>query len=519
MIRIKNCYGETILTNIRMFQAMLMNLSRFLCLFCLIFALSTSASYAVEISDKGAQSLKAMLSKQLDNYKKTIEGTGGTLKTQGDISIEQGDSYYAATLPALTYVTAFGENVKIGLVAINAIPTDNPQDWKISMAIPTPILVTNASDAEIKRIDIGEQNMGGLWSGALNNFSKLSSQYSNIKFTDLKNNSGFDIGKIIIKSDLTEKKTDSWAGPTQITLSNFVSNNPNLKNAFSADEIAAFIQLDGFSFKKQQAAKENLKALEKGKEKSDIAKSIFEVMKATGKFSTQINFKNLKVNDLVTNKNNIKSVDSVQFGYNSETPENGKLNQGFNLAYNGLQLKNTEKNIALIPTQFKTSLAVENFPFLDAFELAQDSITKDTNARQVAATKALNFLPQKFKESGSILKISDTSFSNAQYNVNLLGEIKALPDSKLGVGFLNIETTGLDNIMTTLENTPNGKDLASQLTLFRLISEQSGDKNIARLKLDAQGNMTVNDKDVSALMGMANSAKPAPAATVKKSAQ
>lgn len=500
------CYGANMLKYKPKHKKMMTAMIRIISIFCLVFTLSLAPAYAVEINDKGAASLKSMLSAHMENYKKSIKNSGGELKTEGEITIEQGDSYYAATLPATTYKTALNENIKIGLIAVNAIPTNNPDNWKISMALPTPILITNQKDEVIKRIDFGEQNMGGLWSGALDNFSKLSAQYNNFKFTDLSKNNIINIGKIIVQSDLEEKDKDSWSGPTTIQISNFSSNTDNAANKITLDDIGIFIKVAGFSPKaKEQALKKLSDTSENNGEFGNILNTL---LNASGDVSTQLTFKNLKINNTTVNQT-VTGVDLIQFGFQSGKPKDNKISQNFDVQYQGLGLSPTNKNL-LIPKEFKTSISLDNLPLVDVINFASKTITEDknSNARQVATQKARMFLPPKLKEAGTTLLIKNTTLGNSLYNVMLDGNIKPTTTSEIGaMGALNIEMTGIDNILKELQKTENGQSMAQQLTLFRLLSEEKGDKNILKLSLDAQGNILANGKDMSAIMGGAAGSK------------
>ena len=200
----------------------------------------------------------------------------------------------------------------------------------------------------------------------------------------------------------------------------------------------------------------------------------------------------------------MKGIDLIRFSYESTAPNQNKISQGFTIGYSGLNFKDTAQNTALVPQQFKTSISLKNFPFVDVINFAEETVgdTKDPSAKQVAAAKAMSFLPQKLKDAGTSLMLKNTSFGNASYNVVMDGILKAEPASQIGgVGTLNIEATGLDAVMTELQKTPGAAGLAQPLTMFRLISEQKGDKNIAKIELNAQGNVSVNGKDMSALMG------------------
>lgn len=470
---------------------------------CLTLLISVFPTYAVEINDAGAKDLKTMLSTHIENYKKSIQNSGGDLKPEGEITIEQGNGYYAATLPATTYQTAAGENIKIGLIAMNAIPTDNPNDWKISMAIPTPILIVDENDTTIRRIDIGEQNMGGLWSKKLEGFSKLKAHYNDIKFTNIEKGGFFNIDKVSLNSDLEEKKEGLWSGPTNFILSNFSAVKPNAEQAFALKEISAVIDIDDYAHHEIKKAKEKIQKMSKTEEKKDIGGHLFNILGSMGDFSAQFNLKNLEINSQ-TESNNLKAIDLIQFGYSSATPKDNNINQSFNIGYSGLQFKDQAEDLALIPRQFKTSLSLENFPLLEVVQFAEEAIgsNKDSSAKQVAATKAINFLPQKLKEAGTVLLLKNTSFGNPLYDVDINGELKAEASSKIGgTGFLNIETKGIDAVMKELQGTEKGAKYAQQLTMFRMISDEKGDKNVARIRLNEAGNVTVNDKDVSALMG------------------
>lgn len=465
---------------------------------CLILLFNVPSAYAVEINDAGAKNLKKTLSAHLESYKKSFQNTGGTLKTDGDITIEQGDGYYAATLPAATFETATGENIKFGLIAVNAIPTDNSDNWKISMAIPTPILITDKDDTILQRIDIGAQNMGGLWSTKLENFAKLKAQYDDIKFTDIKSGSFFNIRKVFLNSDLEEKKDGLWSGPTNFTLSEFSVGKPDTKQNLTLKEMSATVNIGNYAHDKFKKTQEKLKTTSK----RDTGNYLLDILTATGDASAQFTLKGLNINSQ-KERDNVQSIDLIQFGFSSKIPNNNTVDQSLGFGYSGLKLKDSAKNTALIPAQLKTSLSLEKLPFLEVSKFAEEAIgnNKDSSAKQVAATKALNFLPQKLKEAGTILSLKNTSFGNSLYNINIDGDLKAESSAKMGgIGSFNIETTGLDTIMKELQTMPNGQKIAQQLTLFRMVSDEKDNKNIAHIKLDKAGNITINDKDISALM-------------------
>lgn len=453
----------------------------------------SSPSWAVDINDEGAKRLKTILADKIKKEQELVTQSGGKLITEGDITIEQGAKYYAATLPSITYTTPAGENIKIGLIAINATPVKKSKDWKMSVAIPTPILITDENDKTIKKLEIGQQNMGGLWSYALQNFSKLSASYNHLIFTDLNKNEGFKIAKIIVKTDLEEKKK-TWSGPTNLSITNFIAFAGKKKTPFAIQQIDMASEIQGYN-----------PEILKDKSEMDSPESLLGIMKASDSMSVELSLNNIQIND---NKNNIKALDILQIGYKSDKPKDGKVNQNLNFGYHGLEFNKTTDDEAVIPTTMTSAIGLNNFPIDDLIDFAEETIaeTNNSNAKKVAATKAINVLPQKLSEAGTSLKIKNTKIANKLYDIMIDGEIKVAADTPLGaLADLSIKTTGLGKLIDMLQNTEKGKSLAQQLSIFRLITEEKGDKNTADIKLDKSGKLTVNGKDMSSFLSNDNS--------------
>ena len=141
-----------------------------------------------------------------------------------------------------------------------------------------------------------------------------------------------------------------------------------------------------------------------------------------------------------------------------------------------------------IPTNFKSSISLTKLPIKDLIEIGQQAINEnsesDVNAKKVAVTKAVKFLPQKLKEAGTTLSLKDTKLGSNIYDIILSGDLQAEPSSKIGgTGSLNIETHGLDKLMQSLQENPKGKSLAQQLAIFRIISNEDENKNTAVIKV------------------------------------
>ena len=53
--------------------------------------------------------------------------------------------------------------------------------------------------------------------------------------------------------------------------------------------------------------------------------------------------------------------------------------------------------------------------------------------------------------------------------------------------------------MKSLQENPKGKSLAQQLAIFRIISNEEENKNTAVIKVDKEGKLSINGKDMSAI--------------------
>jgi len=178
-----------------------------------------------------------------------------------------------------------------------------------------------------------------------------------------------------------------------------------------------------------------------------------------------------------------------------------KLNQLYSIKYDGLDfVQKANDAFAILPTDLKTNILLKDLPIAEVFTALGTMTNDNKNAQQVATTKALTFIPEKLKQAGSVIQISDTVMKNEAYQLNLNGNLSANTASTLGaIGNLDIEMSGLEALIKKLDGTSIGKAAIPQLAAFQLISNKEGDKNIAKIKLNKEGQIFVNDKDMSVI--------------------
>ena len=474
-------------------------IAKFTPLFVMFFLLHISCANAVTINDEGAALLKSKLGESLVELEKS---EGFEIDLKGDMTVTQKKGYYAVKYPALSLkVLDHRENVmmNIGETAINAVPTDDPDIWKMSVALPMPLIATNDKSEELFRINIGKQNFGGLFSFKMNNYPKLSMKYEDVKMTMDGGTDHFFIKQVDVKSNLREK-SGLYNGPMKAMLSG-LSFNYKGKDVFKVDKTKVDATVEGYNHKTYKKAQQNLKQAINSGTQEDFSDNVINLMRATGSNSFKISLENLSIQNPKSTNDKVDLIKSIKFGGNGSFKDD-KLSQTIDLSYSGLSIKSDGQDSNLVPESFSTSFIAKNLPLEDLLKLPSDVVSAKTASNEKLVEDIRKSLPEKLKKAGAFFELKDTKFGNDNYKVKMNGIVKADTSSPLGgVGLLDIETVGLNTIMQELNKSPKGAQMAQQLTIFRLISNEDGDKNTARVELNKQGSLAINGKDMSMFLG------------------
>lgn len=190
-----------------------------LAIFALIALLIAPVAHAqTPENDARAQILKGQIEGFLENQKAMALKNGCKLATKGNVTVEQANGYYAFTLPHITYTDSEGIRSEIGMIAVNATP-DAGNDWKLSVALPTPISSFNTSGNEIIRSDIGSQSASGIWNEKLGHFTALNANLGNLRVNNLLDQSTASINGVSFNSQLTERDPEAYTGTANMILS------------------------------------------------------------------------------------------------------------------------------------------------------------------------------------------------------------------------------------------------------------------------------------------------------------
>ncbi|HPF78051.1 MAG TPA: hypothetical protein PLF01_02055, partial [Alphaproteobacteria bacterium] len=379
------------------------------------------------------------------------------------------------------------------------------------IAIPTPILYKDKDGKEVMRLDIGSQEMGGLWSGKLENFSKLSATYSDIKLSHFKKQEVLTIAKVMTATDLKQDKQGKWSGPAKINIVDFKIAKPDGIKIIGAKEAASIMEITGFLPSQKQSTDED---------DSDLP--FIDMLKNLGeKLSLQASVKGLILNsaDIPMVKTKGLSFDNFDMAFSADGLQQGKISQLLQLSYNGLKTKGGEED-ALLPDHANINMSLTNLPLKDILDVAAKIIPADQDnpaAKQVAALQAMITLPKMLSDAGTIMTLSKSGYGNEIYSASLDGTVKANPKSPFGAtGELNFGMDDIDATIKKLENKENQKENLLKLNAIKEVCGKKADKKGSSIKcritLDESANLSVNDQDIkfliNALSGKTADTKP-----------
>ncbi len=503
--------------------------------FCLLALLSAPAAAQAPINDAGQQALKAQIQSFLDKQKNARQLSGGALTTEGEIIIEQADTYYAVTLPDIAITDDSGQTADIGIIAINAVPDKTPGHWKLSISMPTPITWKNAAGTPIRRLDIGGQKMSGTWNDSLSGFTTLDATYDNLRVTDMLRQKTYSVSKATVTNRLSETSPGIWSGTIGAALTGLSGVGANGTGNSKADSLSITMDVRDLSAAKQQQMRERLGAFAENTNPKDLEtmspagqlalyNMVVDVMRSAGSgVGVKMDVKNFAadipaIGGLPARQSTMKS---GALDLNLTGLDTGKVTLVIkSLIDDRVSPAAHKADAGLIPSDLNLNMTVNNLPFEELVKIGQDSIKaagKGGAAKQFAGIQAMISLPQVLSAAGANVVITDSTFANPTYDAKVGGTMKADTQSGAGaVGRMKAEVSGLDAVIANLQGRMNtSKDAAQKarlqktiqnLTVFNLAgqAEKRGDKTVKiyDFELTPQGQMMLNGSDLSLLTGV-----------------
>lgn len=503
----------------------------------LAFFLSLSPAKA-EISDEGAAHLRSLFQGMLDQQKQQALVRHGELKTEGDIVVDKKDTYYAVQFPPTTFVGADHSRVAIGKIAVNAMPGDSPDLWKMAVAIPTPILIYEG-DKRIMSLSLGAQSLIGVWNEPLANFVKLDSRIETIELKEETGRFNLKVPKIEARYDLNETTQGLWSGPMAIAVSGLSANSKSDDNVADGGVKIAEILLDYKikdlspqamkTFREQMGAiAENAADPTAGQEASaQHLKAMYGLISqylrtAFDTVSGDVRVKGLEITPAAKNDSHAFSLGEAGFGMDMAGFRSGAASLGFRVNYKDMKITPAPEEFGpLAPGEVQINLSVDQIPLhkiLDLGKTAIESADSAETAAQIAMMQAAMTLPALLSESGTKITLKDNRVAGNLYEATLNGTaITKVGAAKGAIVNGRMEIVGMEEVISWLKAN-GGKDPEEQaqanqvltvLTTLQMVGQQGTNASGKPSRtydfvLDEKGQMLLNGTDINVLIQSMN---------------
>ena len=426
---------------------------------------------------------------------------GGDLEIKGEIEIVPVENYYAVTLPDLTFYTLPGGALHMGRIALNVLPGDTAGSWKITMALPSPMLFYAKKEGTPTEIRIGAQNFSGLWNDKINYFSRLNARYQDISLSKPQTFTT-KIEQINVLSDLKQDKNEYWSGPVNLTAKNLHSTSPLDGSDASIGLISVDMNIQDYSPDAFSAYQEKIGALAESYKDDNASISpqhlrglynlIFDFMgKASDGLAAKMTLQDLRFSQPAQQQGKTKSVhmDKAGFGYTLSGFRADNVALGLSLFFNGLAITPQPEDLeTVIPETVNVTLKLDNLPYSKLVALGDENLKAaqiSPEAAQNAKAQALLLLPKYLTEAQSHARIEPLRVENGYYSALLNAAFVAdLNAAKSATGTAKLQLRGLDTMMGYLKEKQDtdsaapeaAKDKINQtlavLTILQIMGQQ-----------------------------------------------
>lgn len=478
-----------------------------------------------------AAKLRTLFSDLLEKRKLDAQNNGGKLITDGDLLVEEADYYYAITLPSLT-INYKNTGTKIGIIAVNVVPTNDPAVWKMTVAVPTPIKIYDSNNELKTQIHFGKQKFIGLWHEDVDIFTKLDAHYQDIRIEDKDIDADIRLSDVTASMDLIKNSNNTWSGPAHYSAKK-LSIMATGKSEISIQNMNINAHIDDYDINAAMDYQDQLGSLAESYESDDKISTSPEhvaglydlVTNAVGNvwnaFSADLSFDDLDMT--LYDENDVKEqtkLTKAGIGFEIAGFRDNALKIGMRFHYDGLKVDpESPETKDTIPEQAHFDLSINNLPYQELVDLGKDTaktLATSPQMAQMTGLAALMMAPQILTSAGTNIKITDSFFKNTHYNMLFDGMLTANINAVLGAtAQARAEIAGLDALLNiisrNMENSSLAEDIRSDLAQKRSYLEmlkslgaaghgQNGDEVLRYdFTLTEDGKMQLNGQDMKPL--------------------
>lgn len=477
------------------------------------------------------EALRKTIKRELDYRILSAGYTENALSTEGGIVITPQAGYYAVKLPRMKVTYPDGSYLDMGTIAMNASPGASVAEWKMSVALPSPMIMYNASAQPEFEVTIGQQRLAFVWRDDQVIAPKLEAAYSDIVLKSIDQPGvGMRVGAMTSTFNLTQDSEGLWSGPYNVKVSNI---EDMITRAISADATPVPAGLDPFDLK---IASMNMEGsydkadFSQNVRLRDLVISMQDAQKDPAKRAqldqkVRTMFASMPITvDSMTGRNTVTGIDltirdaagergvslqSLQADFNVHKLRSQSSDLRSGVVFSGLQLKGAPSDIvALVPQSGKIGVAVTKLPAVGIFDTLRKTLGTDAQSAQAVPGAGILGLLQK---AGTSLVIEDSYLTAQKLNATMDGKLVLDPATGNPAGLVNVLFSGLEDLIPAMLKaqqagtaTPGMQNALKMLTTLQLLGQQETDKagkpaRAFRFTFNPDGNITMNNVPLGAL--------------------
>lgn len=395
--------------------------------------------------------IKQIFESEIDRLRSNPEAEANDVEiiTEGSVTVEDAGSYFAVTLPHISMVDkSKNRKVDIGILAINiTIDEQDPNIWKFTAAIPTPIYMIDLETNEIDYIiNIGSQKTAGIYQRDLSATPRLDSTLSDISIKNGSDNETLATLETFRSLANMQEEADGWTGPVEAVFSGLSAAGEDIDITIGTFGFEGLIMGASpvFFQQAQQAGAgqfnyklEDFPSLLNGLEGRYFIKDLIVIDKED---ETPLTV-NLAETGLTFTAGDLKT---------------NRASMGWSLDAKGLSVEPPPSDVMkYVPTEMGLSVNIEKLPVQDLIALADRHM--ETQPAQALQNSAVAMeAPALLAQAGTRLAVDGTRIINEIYQARMQGQISANPQAAFkAVADMQTRLTGLDQLIADISTNIN----------------------------------------------------------------
>lgn len=476
--------------------------------------------------------LQTLFTDMIKRYSNEAKIQGGQIITEGEVMVEPSDTYFAITLPHITAIAADQSKTNLGMISINALPGDTKEEWKMTVAMPTPVTMFGPDGKQTGTVEIGSQNFAGVFHEQFRNFVRLNAQYKNTVYTDTANSAKVTIPELSVIYDLKETGGNLWSGPMSAKASNVLGIFSKTGTTVKVRDISLQSTIKDYSVKEAIAYQDKINAFLESFSKDKPSTSpqhaqgmyntIFDFMtKAWDGFGSSITATGIEVAKPAAADSlaSTVKVERIGFGLEGNGFRTNKvtLHPTLNVTNISMTPPPTGINKAM-PNTINIDMTINNLPFKQLAEWGQKTLGQGTTSPEATANNMAT-AKQMMTDSGTSLTVKNTNVGNGtDYDILLNGTATSNNKSAFGAtAKTRLEIFGIEKLIAYMQQantdptlSPQTKAQAQQFlqtfTILQMVGQQGKnakgqDIRAYNLELSADGKTMLNGADLMSVLG------------------